>query len=226
MINKFFPGPNSTLNPSQLKYCFLLAAGLQAAFLSPAQTGFNDGNPAGTFSVGTRNTLSVFNDDGSAGTGIGAQFRIRLGEKLNSEWYLDYISSRKGSPVHRNDYHIGWSLLFYPGKNFRGERLLQPYFIAGHCFDKTVITEVANKENSAARLSMATQAGFGTHIKITSRFDLSLSGQYMLHFGKDIRVSYPEGSVIIAKENHAHPGGHLLFTASFNYKIFRLWNSP
>ncbi len=201
----------------------MLAAGLHAGFLLFAQQPEILTNPSGLFSLGTRNTLSIFNEDGSAGKGIGGQFRIRLGKKLNSEWYFDYISSREGSSVYRNDYHIGWSLLFYPGNNFAGDRLLQPYFIAGHCFDKTVVTETGNKGNSANRLSMATQAGWGTHINVTSRFDISLSGQYMLHFGKEISVNENGGAVVIAREDRTHAGGHLLFTLSCNYQLFRLF---
>ncbi len=224
LIN-FRSRPNSTLNLSQLKHALLLAAGLHAMFFLFAQQPETSGNPAGQFSLGTRNTFSIFNEDGSAGIGIGGQFRIRLGKKLNSEWFFDYISSRDGSPVYRNDYHIGWSLLFYPGNNYTGDRLLQPYFIAGHCFDKTVVTEKGNKPNNASRLSMATQAGLGTHINITSRFDLSLSGQYMLHFGKEIGVNESGEGVVITREDRTHAGGHLLFTLSFNYKLFRLWAS-
>lgn len=203
----------------------MLAAGLHASLCLSAQQPGSPGNPAGLFSLGTRNTFSVFNEDGSAGKGIGGQFRIRLGRKLNSEWYFDYISSRDGSFVYRNDYHIGWSLLFYPGNNFTGDRLLQPYFIAGHCFDKTAVYEKENKRNNANRLSMATQAGFGTHINITPRFDLSLSGQYMLHFGKEISVSDNGGAAVITREDRTHAGGHLLFTLGFNYKLFHLFVS-
>ena len=202
----------------------MLAASLHTIFFLYAQQPETPGNQAGLFSLGTRNTLSVFNEDGSAGKGIGGQFRIRLGKKLNSEWYADYISSRDGSSVYRNDYHIGWSLLFYPGNNFAGDRLLQPYFIAGHCYDKTVVTEKGNKGNRASRLSMATQAGLGTHINITTRFDLSLSGQYMLHFGKEISVTESGGALVIVREDRTHAGGHLLFTLGFNYKLFRLWS--
>jgi hypothetical protein len=70
---------------------------------------------------------------------------------------------------------------------------------------------------------MAAQAGLGTHINITDRFDCSLSTQYMLHFGKDIRVNTDEGKVIIQKEKFSTPDGHLLVSVSFNYKLFHLW---
>jgi len=182
--------------------------------------------PAGTFSLGTRNTASLFHDDAVIGKGIGGQFRLRLGNKLNSEWFFDYISSaNEAHQVYRSDYHIGWSLLFYMGNNFYDDRLFQPYFLAGHCFDLTRVTEQGNRENSAGRTSMATQAGLGTHINITPRFDCSVSAQYMLHFGKAIHTKLEEGITVITREDFTHMDGHALLTVSFNYKLFRLWRS-
>lgn len=180
-------------------------------------------NNAGTFSLGTRNTISMFNEDDAVGKGIGGQFRIQFSDRLNSEWYFDYITS-KTDQTFRNDYHIGWSVMLYTRNNYAFDHLFQPYLIAGHCFDLSKVSEQNNKTNSAKRLSMATQAGLGTHINITPKLDCSLSGQYMLHFGKDIETEIDGGQVIIAKTDHSHADGHLLLTVSFNYKFFRLWN--
>jgi hypothetical protein len=179
----------------------------------------------GSFSLGTRNTFSVFNDDESAGLGIGGQFRIQFSKRLNSEWFFDYITSKNNPYTYRNDYHIGWSILYYPGENVSFDRLLQPYLIAGHCFDYSRVTEQDNKSNSAKRLSMATQAGLGTHFNITPKLDCSLSGQYMTHFGKEIETTIDDGNVIIEKKDHSGVHGHLLFTLSFNYKFFHIWRS-
>lgn len=177
----------------------------------------------GTFSLGTRNTLSLFNHDAAAGKGIGGQFRIQASPRLNTEWYFDYITSKNGSLTYRNDYHIGWSVLLYGKNNYDFTRLFQPYFIAGHCFDYTKVSEQDNKSNNASRLSMATQAGMGTHINITSRLDASLSAQYMIHFGKDVAAKEVDNSVLIEKESHSSPEGHLLLTISMNYKFAKLW---
>jgi len=177
----------------------------------------------GTFSLGTRNTFSVFNDDKAAGKGIGGQFRIQAGKHLGSEWFFDYITSKNGDLTYRNDYHIGWSLMFYPGKNVEFNRLLQPYLLAGHCFDYSRLSEQRNSSNHAERWSMAAQAGLGTHLNITPRFDCSLSAQYMLHFGKDIRADIVNSKVVIGKEDFSTPDGHLLVSLSFNYKLFHLW---
>ncbi|MBL0355374.1 MAG: hypothetical protein IPP72_00115 [Chitinophagaceae bacterium] len=179
-------------------------------------------NPTGTFSTGTRNTLSAFNHDEATGKGIGGQFRIQLGRRINSEWYFDYITSGNALTA-RNDYHIGWSLLFYLRNNYDFSKLLQPYLVVGHCFDNSIVFEKGNKLNNSSRLSMATQAGIGTHINITHRFDCSLTGQYMLHFGKDIEAIAEPGKVVIQQEDHTSLEGHLLFTVSFNYKVAALW---
>lgn len=182
---------------------------------------------SGWFSLGTRNTISLFNDleDESVGVGIGGQFRLQLGNRLNSEWYFDYLTSEAAGFAQRNDYHIGWSVLYYLGKTVDFYRPLQPYLILGHCFDYTDVFEKGNRGNQADRLSMATQAGIGTHLNITRALDVSLSGQYMLHFGKEVVAGKLEGRNYIGLEDHTHAGGHLLFTVSANYKFARLWGT-
>ena len=179
----------------------------------------------GNFSLGTRNTISFFNDDAAVGKGIGGQFRFQFTDKLNSEWYADYIPSET-KITHRDDYHIGWSVIYYFGRNVHFDHVLQPYLIAGHCFDYSVVSQLGNYKNNADRFSSATQAGLGTHLNITRRFDCSFSAQYMLHFGKEIEtVTKPgDGRVDIHRSEFVHPDGHLLFTISFNYKFVNFWN--
>lgn len=182
---------------------------------------------SGLFSLGTRNTVSVFNGShhGSPGIGIGGQFRIQVNDRLSTEWYADWITSSVGKYISRNDYHIGWSVMFYPGKQLYFESPLQPYIIIGHCFDRSILFEKKDKANSSDRLSMATQAGLGCHLNITKELDLSLSAQYMLHFGKELEYSDTEGIVKFNSEDYSVPSGHLLITLSANYKFGKLWKS-
>lgn len=208
-----------------MKNKFLLAALLllPATYVLAQESQRPTYQSPGMFSLGTRNTVSFFNDDGAVGKGIGGQYRIQFLKRFNTEWYFDYITSKKGSLTFRNDYHFGWSAMYYFSKNIERERFIQPYFIAGHCFDYSKVTEQANKSNSADRWSLATQAGLGTHFNISSRLDCSLSAQYMLHFGKDIETTVDKGNVYIEKKNLTTPDGHFLLTLSFNYKFFHLW---
>lgn len=178
---------------------------------------------SGTFSLGTRNTSGVFSDDHTFGLGIGGQFRLQINDRINTEWFADFITSKYSRYTLRNDYHIGWSVMYYPGKEVHFKKLFQPYLLIGHCFDISVIMEQANPLNRAERTSMATQAGIGTHLNITDRLDCSLSGQYMLHFGKEIVSRIETDAVLFETHNHSAPDGHLLLTVSFNYKFGDLW---
>ncbi len=170
------------------------------------------------FSIGTRNTISMFSDDAATGVGVGGQFRYRLFDRLNTEWFADFIPSHT-QYINRNDYHIGWSLMYYFTRYIHFDHVLQPYLLAGHCFDMTVVSERNNSSNSASRFTGATQAGIGTHLNMNKRFDCSLSAQYMLHFGRDIETEVNEGKVEFHRSNEVNPDGHLLITLSFNYKI-------
>ncbi len=178
---------------------------------------------SGMFSLGTRNTASFFSDDFSAGLGIGGQFRLQINDRFNTEWFADYITSKYGNYTLRNDYHIGWSVMFYPGKVVNFSRFFQPYILAGHCFDYAVIMARNDQTNQMDRWSMATQAGLGTHLNISPRFDCSLSAQYMLHFGSEIETILSSDAVVFEEHRHGLPHGHLLATVSFNYKFGDLW---
>ncbi len=179
---------------------------------------------SGTFSLGTRSTASLFNgdDEGSTGLGIGGQVRLQFSDKVNSEWFADFITSSIDNRASRTDYHVGWSLMFYVGNKKDFTNLVQPYILAGHCFDYTRVTDDSNDANFKDRWSMAMQAGAGTHFNVTPRFDFSLSAQYMLHLGKDIHADVLENEVVIEKSNASKPEGHLLVTVSINYKIVNL----
>ena len=186
-------------------------------------------SPKGMFSLGARSTFSFFDHHGGAmGTGAGGQFRIQLSERVNTEWYLDYLSSQKENTIGRRDLHIGWSVFYYYLKNnTSSEKLIQPFFEVGHCFDYTNVSEIG-KNNSAERWSSAVQFGTGVSLNITPRFDMSLKTQYMIHLGGDI-----EADIIQDDHDHSHVSivqhkgvdleGHLLCTVSLNYKIGNLW---
>ena len=182
---------------------------------------------AGQFSLGVRNTGSVFGDAGSFGLGFGGQFRIRLGKHINTEWFADYMSTNIQNLGYRKDGHFGWSVMFYPEKNPLQLNKLSPYFLAGHCFDYSKLTSFYPTELPADKWSSAVQMGLGTHYLISENFDVSLSTQYMIHLGGHLESQI--GNHGQAPHMHIKQGsgidleGHLLGTLSFNYKIAQLW---
>jgi hypothetical protein len=180
-------------------------------------------NNAGWFSLGVRSTVSAFSHDGT-GLGTGGQFRIQLSKQVNTDWFADYISIQQGNNIKSEYLHIGWSVLFYPFKELHYPKLFQPYVLAGHCFDYNKKSSIHNPSVYMDRWGSAVQAGLGTHVNLTDRFDVSLTVQYMIHLTNEIEAHEIGNSVHFHTHNHAALEGHVLATLSINYKLFKLWN--
>lgn len=177
----------------------------------------------GMFSLGVRTTLSTFNGhhEESNGFGVGGQFRLQFADRVNSDWFFDYITSEVGDYANRTDYHIGWSVLYYPTADPKS--FVRPYILAGHCFDYTQMVSKRNSNDRLERWSSAVQGGAGVHFNLSERLDLSLVGQYMVHLGNEIHTELENGTVHFYEENGASLEGHMLFHLGINYKIGDLW---
>ena len=181
-------------------------------------------NYSGVFSLGIRSTVSTFNGGGHSnnGFGVGGQFRIQFADRINTDWFFDYITTDISDYANRKDYHIGWSVLYYLTK--KPNTLIKPYILAGHCFDYTVVASNIDAANNVSRLSSAVQAGGGLHFNLSERIDLTFVSQYMIHLGQDIHAHRnTDGSVRIDKESGSGLEGHLLMHVGINYKIADLW---
>ena len=204
----------------------LLLLILSVPILTSAQETLNLKNHhGGLFSLGMRTTISTFNHGSWQGTSVGAggQFRLQVHDRINMEFFADYLTSQIGKTGNRQDAHIGWSVMYYPLKDKTFTKFLKPYLVMGHCFDYSKVAENINPENSKDRWSSAIQCGAGNHFNITERFDLTFVAQYMFHLGGHVEAHESEGVLVI----HDHGGlsleGHLLFTIGINYKIADLW---
>lgn len=189
-------------------------------------------NNGGKLELGLRSTLSSFSSDGQIGWGTGGQFRLRLWDRVNTEWFVDYLQSNVDTYASRDDFHIGWSVMFYPFNYEKIEKKFTPYLLAGHCFDYTVVQINTSKPVNENRWSSAVQSGLGVHYNLSDHFDISLSTQYMIHLGNDIHVhhtgfTYENGYQEYLYEIEKHEGpsleGHLLTTLSFNIIVGDLW---
>lgn len=176
---------------------------------------------SGWVSFGMRSTLSLFDDDG-VGIGSGGQYRVQLSNRVNTDWYADYISINIADKVRSEFIHIGWSVLYYPMPT---PRLLQPYILAGHCFDYNKKTAMQTPSITKGRFGSAAQMGIGTHFNLSEKFDISLTCQYMIHLTKHIDANIDGNTVELVTEKGSALEGHLLSTISINYKLFRLWKS-
>ncbi|MBK6891788.1 MAG: hypothetical protein IPH00_01255 [Flavobacteriales bacterium] len=84
-------------------------------------------------SIGGRSSISLFNgtDSNSPGTGAGGQLRIRLADRVNTDWFYDFFRGPIGDYGHRQDQHIGWSVLFYLRDPGTTRQTVQPYILQG-----------------------------------------------------------------------------------------------
>jgi hypothetical protein len=205
-----------------MKSMNLITACLLFAGCSFAQELPVKGTYGGILAVGQRTTFSTFNANGDerSALGIGGQFRVRLSDRINTEWFFDYLPATN-TYTRREDYHIGWSVLYYLREAPRPK--WQPYLLAGHCFDYTHHVDLADRNNQIKRWSSAIQAGVGNHFNLTPRLDLSVMAQYMLHLGTHVHSHVHDGAVMFATEKGGVMEGHLLLTVGINYAIADLW---
>lgn len=210
---------------------------INASFSISAQTEIDS---KGAFSLGARSTLGFFNEGDAISSGVGGQIRLQMSDAINTEWYLDYMSST-ADKFGRLDYHIGWSVFYYYLPSNRSfDKTFQPFIEGGHCFDYTQVSAfgkytASGQVESNDRWSSAVQLGTGTHINLTDRFDFTAKVQYMYHLGSDIHIfsskdEHTHGNSTTTEEYigvEEHEGrdleGHLLVTFSVNYKFADVW---
>jgi hypothetical protein len=177
----------------------------------------------GRFTLGVRATTSLFShDNGAPGFGGGGQFRILVHERVNTEWFSDVIFTDIGGLAHRQDYHIGWSVMFYLLKPKNFQRKFLPYIVAGNCFDYTRVVVNSRPNVDYGKFSSAVQMGAGIHYNITPKWDISFTTQYMWHLGGELHTEVVNGDVNIEEHNQASFEGHLLLNFSINYKIAQI----
>jgi hypothetical protein len=181
-------------------------------------------NEVGRLSLGVRNTISLF-DHTNTGLGSGGQFMVQLSPEINTNWFADYIAINVDDVAKSVYWHIGWSGMFQPFRNTSRNVLprLQPYVLAGHCFDYNYVVLNGPGHVSKDRWGSAVQAGIGTHYNLTNRFFLSLIAQYMVHLTSSLEVKKENNQATIHSEKHSTMQGHLLLTVSLNYKIANIW---
>ncbi|NVO20703.1 MAG: outer membrane beta-barrel protein [Bacteroidetes bacterium] len=215
-----------------MKYLLILFL-MGATAMYAQQTAETANTHQGEISFGVRTTGSLFSSTGNYfGVGAGWQVRYRLSDRSGTEWFADWITTDIGGVGYRYDAHIGESMIIYLVNKPSRKNHLSPYFLGGFCGDYTKIQtnlyfddeQQAYGKISKDRWSFATQLGLGTHYNLSERLDLSLSGQYVLHFGRDIDATIETNSIgqkylLIPEKKGNALEGHFFFTLSANYVI-------
>ena len=181
------------------------------------------GSDAGTFSLGVRSCIGIVNDGKWQKTafGAGGQFRIRFSDRVNSDWFLDFLTADLEDYAWRTDVHIGWSVLYYLTR--KPDAVVQPYILAGHCFEYLKFTDNKDWNNNSVRYSASIQGGAGVSFNITKRFDISVVAQYMIHIGTKLTAAKVNDAAVFTKSSGIGTQDHVLLHISLNYKIADLW---
>jgi hypothetical protein len=181
----------------------------------------------GYLSLGIRNTINLFSDEPRAfGMGMGASFRLQFTQRVNTEWFADYMTTDLYNKASRTDVHVGWNVMFYVLKPKPVQRKFMPFVGAGHCFDYTSIRMNGENQSMHKRWTAAVQMSMGCHYNITPKLDISLNTLYVLHLGKELDADQREdGPIEIEEHKNAGWEGHLMLVISAHYKFLKLWKA-
>lgn len=177
---------------------------------------------SGRFSLGVRTSMGLVyeNDWGKMSFGNGGQMRLKLGNRVNTEWFADFLQGDLEDIAKRTDIHIGWSVMYYP---IKAQEKIQPFILAGHCFEFLKIEENGDASNHIHRKSASVQAGLGAHWHVSKNLDFSATTQYMMHFGTNIMLDQTTEPISFSKESGLSLQDHVLVNFSLNYCIADLW---
>jgi hypothetical protein len=177
---------------------------------------------SGVFAVGLRSGVVLSNSSSgwNLGQGLGLQARIMATSHINTEWYFEIFQGGYTPEGVRTDGHIGGLVLLYPQHKLQR---VAPFLAVGPNADYVKLRERLNKQNFVSRWSLGVQSGIGIQINLTRRSDMTISTQYMVHFGKALLLPLEDSAIILLPQTGSGVDGHFIANVSFNYKIADLW---
>ena len=183
-------------------------------------------NTGGLLSLGVRGTTNIFftTSQRAFSVGAGASARLQLIDRVNTEWFADYVTSNLYNKANRVDAHIGWNVMCYILNPKGFHRKFTPFIAAGQCFDYTGIRMNGEGQKLYERWTAAVQMSVGCHYNITPKFDVSLATLYDLHLGNEVDADLQNnGTVLITDHSNAGWEGHMMIILSVRYKFVQLW---
>ncbi len=187
-------------------------------------------NPySGDLQFGLRGTLNPFLKNAVSWISYGAQLRIKVSRRINTEWFADYFPAIIKWSAERRDIRIGSSIQYYPIHEIYTGKECTPYFSIGPTSTYTKITasNFDAKRQEATRWSFGIIAGMGMLLHITKKLDLGFVTQYCAQIGTQFKLSQPQISEVrsFSVPLPGKPGyeGQLLFCMSVNYSLGDMW---
>lgn len=178
----------------------------------------------GVFGVGLRAAggLAITDSVLHVTQGVGVQGRLMLLQRLNTEWYAEWMRGGFSDAAFRTDVHLGLNALLYFQRRLQR---VAPYLVAGIAADALTLHNRVQYRHRTTSWTTALQGGMGFHINLTWRSDLSLSTAYQQHLRHNALLKTDEGLLAQVPQTGRTGDGHLLVVLSMNFKITDLWKT-
>ena len=188
-------------------------------------------NPySGDLQFGLRGTLNPFLKNAASWISYGAQIRIKVSRRVNTEWFADYFPATIKWSAERRDIRMGSAIQYYPLHEIYTGKECTPYFSIGPTSTYTRISsrEFNSQQWEAKRWSFGVIAGMGMLLNVSRKFTFGFVTQYCAQLATEFKfqnatiigVSDSQTTLPDTKVSYE---GQLLFCMSVNYTLGDLW---
>jgi hypothetical protein len=185
---------------------------------------------SGNLQFGLRGTLNPFLKNAASWISYGAQLRIKISRRVNTEWFADYFPATIKWAAERRDIRMGSAIQYYPLHEIYTGKECTPYFSIGPTSTYTQInSRTFNAESwEAKRWSFGVIAGMGMLLNVSRKFTFGFVSQYCAQVATEFKfrkstISSVSDSQTTLPDNKISYEGQLLFCMSVNYTLGDLW---
>jgi len=194
----------------------------------------------GSFLFGVNSTIKTLAKEAVIGLGSGVQTQVQVFKHFGIQLSTDYITSNLNNIGVRKEMYLGYSALYYPWGRYSKRYYSSmpswhltayPFVQLGHGFTFTQISGsnvfTAAQNQSEKQWNQALFFGLGTHLNITSNFDLSIGLRYLMPRSDEIygivQTTNSISELTIDRYTLRDFEGRFLATFSVNYAVAKLW---
>ncbi|MCS6990547.1 MAG: hypothetical protein NZL95_01640 [Chitinophagales bacterium] len=178
----------------------------------------------GVFAAGIRTAAGLTLTDSTLNLaqGVGLQARLLVLQRLNTEWYVEWLRGGFSDEAFRTDLHLGFNILGYFQRRLQR---VAPFLMTGFAADALTLNNRLEARHRTTSWTTAVLGAIGFHINLTWRSDLTIAVAYQHHLVHQALLQTAEGILAQVPRSGRTGDGHLLVQLSMNYKITDLWKT-
>ncbi len=187
-------------------------------------------NPySGDFQFGIRGTLNPFLKNAASWISYGAQMKIKISRRINTEWFADYFPATIKWAAERRDIRMGSAIQYYPLHEIYTGKECTPYFSIGptSTYTRISVRDYGSQQWEAKRWSFGVIAGMGMLLNISKKLNFGFVTQYCSQLTTEFKfvntVSDEHNFPVRLPDTKIGYEGQLLFCMSVNYTLDDLW---